>query len=148
MGKALIIFGSNTGNTETAAWHVGEALQASGWQTVIKSASEVSAAGLGRGYDLLLLGCSTWGDEEIELQDDFVPLYEEFEKADLSGRKVAVFGCGDSSYTHFCGAVDAIAEKAESLGAHLVVGSLKIDGDPDKDDVLTWAKAVAHHAAA
>lgn len=146
MGKALIVFGSNTGNTETVAWHVGETLQTHGWKTVIKSASEVSAPGLGSGYDLLLLGCSTWGDEEIELQDDFVPLYEDLEKADLSGKKVAIFGCGDSSYTHFCGAVDAIEEKAESLGAHLVTASLKIDGAPDKSEVTAWAKEVADHA--
>lgn len=148
MSKALIIYGSNTGNTETVAWHVGEALQKTGWQTVIKSAAEVSAVGLGNGYDLVLLGCSTWGDEEIELQDDFVPLLENLDKACLSGKQVAVFGCGDSSYTHFCGAVDAIEEKAGILGARLVTGSLKIDGDPDKNEVMAWAQAVADHADA
>jgi len=59
---------------------------------------------------------------------------------------VAVFGCGDSGYTHFCGAVDAIEEKAETLGALLIVGSLKIDGDPDKNEVVAWAQSVADHA--
>ena len=146
MSKALIVYGSTTGNTETVAGHVGATLHKSGWETSIKSAADVSAAGLAKGYDLVLLGCSTWGDEDIELQDDFVPLFDDLDQAGLSGVKVAVFGCGDSGYTHFCGAVDAIEEKAETLGALLIVGSLKIDGDPDKNEVVAWAQSVADHA--
>lgn len=148
MSKALIVYGSTTGNTESVAGQVGATLQKAGWHTSVKSAADVAAPGLAEGFDLVLLGCSTWGDEDIELQDDFVPLFEELDQAGLSGKQVAVFGCGDSSYTHFCGAVDAIEEKAESLGARLVSGSLKIDGDPDKNEVVAWAQAVADHAAA
>lgn len=145
MNKALIVYGSTTGNTETAAWHVETALLKAGWQAVTKNAAEVSVSGLAADYDLVLLGCSTWGDEDIELQDDFVPLFDCLDQAGLSGKKVAVFGCGDSSYTHFCGAVDAIEAKAEALGASLVTGSLKIDGDPDKNEVSAWAQAVVDH---
>jgi flavodoxin I len=146
MAKALIVYGSNTGNTETASEFICTALLKKGWDVTTKNVADISAAGLGKGFDLLLLGCSTWGDEDIELQDDFIPLYEDLDKADLTGRKLAVFGCGDSSYTHFCGAVDAIEEKAASLGAVLVAGSLKIDGDPERDDVTAWAEEVAAHA--
>ena len=58
---------------------------------------------------------------------------------------MAVFGCGDSSYTHFCGAVDAIGQKAKDLGAALVVDGLKIDGDPEdaEGDVQDWAQSAA-----
>jgi len=146
MGKALVVFGSTTGNTENVAEQVGDMLQKSGWETTIKNVSDVAAPGLANGFDLVLLGCSTWGDEDIELQDDFVPLFDDLDKAGLSGKKVAVFGCGDSSYTHFCGAVDAIEEKAESLGAQMVTASLKIDGEPDKKEVAAWAQEVAEHA--
>jgi len=146
MAKALIVYGSTTGNTETVAIHVVAALQKAGWDTVVKSADDVSAVGLAKGFDLVLLGCSTWGDDDIELQDDFVPLYDDLDKAGLAGKKVAVFGCGDSSYTHFCGAVDAIEEKASALGAVLVAASLKIDGDPEKDDATAWAQEVAANA--
>jgi sulfite reductase alpha subunit-like flavoprotein len=69
------------------------------------------------------------------------------DKANLSGKKVAVFGCGDSSYTHFCGAVDVIEEKAAQLGANVVMASLKIDGDPDKDEAVAWARDVFKMAA-
>ena len=147
MGKALVVFGSTTGNTESVAEYVAETLKSEGLAVDVKNAADVKVDGLAEGYDLVLFGCSTWGDDEIELQENFVPLYDELEKAKLDGRKVAVFGCGDSSYTHFCGAVDAIAEKAEQCGAKVVGLALKIDGDPDKDEAISWAKDVLKSAA-
>lgn len=141
--KALIVYGSTTGNTESVAVQVQSTLGAQGFETTLRNADEVNAAGLADGYDLVLLGCSTWGDDEVELQDDFVPLYENLDRAGLAGRRTAVFGCGDSGYTHFCGAVDAIADKAERLGAALVGERLKIDGDPDMREVAAWAESVA-----
>lgn len=146
MSKVLIVFGSTTGNTEGVAESIEKILKTNGMDVSLRNAAEATADGLATGYDLVLLGCSTWGEEDVELQDDFVPIYENLEKADLSGKKVAVFGCGDSSYTHFCGAVDAIEKKAEGLGATIVTGSLKIDGEPVAADVEAWAKDVLHAA--
>lgn len=143
MSKALIVYGSTTGNTETAAEYIADTLSGKGLEVVTKDAANAEVAGLGDGYDLLLLGSSTWGEDEIELQDDFVPLYDDLDKAAIKDRKVAVFGCGDSSYTYFCGAVDAIEEKVGELGGNLVSDSLKIDGDPERDEIVSWAETVA-----
>jgi len=143
MAKALIVYGSTTGNTESVSGTVARTLEGKGLEAEVKDVSNVSASGLVDGYDVVLFGCSTWGEDEVELQEDFIPLYEDLENAGLSGRKVAVFGCGDSGYTHFCGAVDAIEDKARSLGAVLVADSLKIDGEPDNDEVRDWAGQVA-----
>ena len=145
MSAILIVYGSTTGNTESVAERVASTLSKAGHEVSLKNAADVAPKGLADGVDLVLLGSSTWGDDDIELQDDFVPLFENLEDAGLSGRKVAVFGCGDSSYTHFCGAVDAIEEKAASLGATVVVGSLKIDGDPDLEDAVAWAMEAVRH---
>lgn len=142
MAKVLIVYGSTTGNTEGVAEEIGKILNANAIPTTIKNASEVNAAGLGAGYDTILFGCSTWGDEEIELQDDFVPIYDNLDQAELSGKKVAVFGCGDSSYTYFCGAVDVIEQKSQSLGAKIIVGSFKIDGDAEPAEIETWTREV------
>ena len=142
MGKALVVFGSTTGNTETVAEVVAKVLEESGMVVDLKDAAKVKAAGLAEGYDLVVFGCSTWGDDAIELQEDFIPLYDDLDAAGLGGRKVAVFGCGDSSYTHFCGAVDAIAEMAAALGAEVVDPPLKIDVSPDKDEAVAWAKGL------
>lgn len=143
MSKSLIVYGSTTGNTETAAEYVAEVFEDHEIDVELKNVTEVSVADLGNGYDIVIFGCSTWGEEEIELQDDFIPLYEALEDADLKGRKVSVFGCGDSSYTFFCGAVDAIEEKLEKMGAVVIGDSLKIDGDPERNEIAEWGRSIA-----
>lgn len=145
MAKALIVYGSTTGNTETAAGWIADTLRAKGIETELRNAADVAVEDMAQGFDLVLLGSSSWGDDEIEFQDDFIPVYEALDIAGLKGRKAAAFGCGDSSYTHFCGAVDAIEEKLAGLGAVLVAGPLKIDGDPERGEIETWAREVAAH---
>lgn len=144
MATALIVYGSTTGNTEYVA-EVAERILTESGATVTKvDAAKAQAKGLCDGYDLVLFGCSTWGEDSVELQDDFIPLFEEFDSINAKDKKVAVFGCGDSSYTYFCGAVDMIERKLESMGAN-VIDTLKIDGDPhaDKDEIESWVKQVA-----
>jgi flavodoxin short chain len=148
MAKALIIYGSTTGNTESTAQNIAEVLNQNDIDTTVKDVTGAELSDFSNGYDLILLGCSTWGDDEIELQEDFSDFYDTMDGLDLKGQKLAVFGCGDSSYTHFCGAVDALEEKTESLGANLVASGLKIDGDPDDadDEIADWAGRVAARA--
>ncbi|MGE4519140.1 MAG: flavodoxin [Desulfobacteraceae bacterium] len=145
MDKILIVYGSTTGNTETTAEIIEKTLSSKGFDVTSKDVSFISPEETS-GYDILLLGSSTWGDDEIELQDDFLPFYDDMKKADLSGRKVAVFGCGDSSYTYFCGAVDAIEDKVRDLGGNLIADGLKIDGDPDDsmDEIKSWAEEICN----
>lgn len=143
MSKVLVVYGSTTGNTESVSEVIAKALTNGGHAVDVQSAGDVSAENLAEGYDAVFFGCSTWGDDEIELQDDFIPLYDDLDKAGLSGKKVAVFGCGDTSYEHFCGAVDVIEEKSESLGAILLGDTLKIDGDPEADEVATWLTPIS-----
>ena len=144
MASALIVYGSTTGNTEYVAELAERILAETGAAVTKMDAADAQAAGLCDGYDLVLFGCSTWGDDSIELQDDFIPLFDEFDSINAKDKKVAVFGCGDSSYTYFCGAVDAIEQKLDSMGAK-VLDTLKIDGDPhsEKDEIESWTKRVA-----
>ncbi len=65
---------------------------------------------------------------------------------DFGGKKVAVFGCGDSGMfpDNFCEAVDKIEQKARKCGAVIVSESLKIDGDIDdyREKATEWAAAL------
>ena len=56
-------------------------------------------------YEILLLGCSTWGAGD--LQDDWDSYLGKLKKLDLSEKTVALFGCGDSaSFSDtFCDAI-------------------------------------------
>jgi flavodoxin short chain len=140
MAKVLIVYGSTTGNTEWVAETAAARIKEAGHKTEVLEAGQAKADGLCRGWDLVLFGCSTWGQDDIELQEDFAILFESFDKIEAKGVKTAVFGCGDESFTYFCGAVDAIADKLESLGAEAAGYRLKIDGDPhDSDDeISSW----------
>ena len=97
MSKVLIVYGSSTGNTQSIAEKVGELIRAAGHEANVVNAGEVAAENLTDGYDAALFGCSAWGEEELEMQDDFLPLFESFDKAGLSGRKVAAFASGDQT---------------------------------------------------
>ncbi len=142
MAKAIIVYGSETGNTESVAEVIAAALEDANFQITLKEVTQASVDEL-EDYDLILLGSSTWGDEEKELQADMVDFYDDLEGADLSGKSTAAFGCGDSDYTHFCGAVDLLEERLEQIGATLLDEGLRIDGDPDDDDAQEWAKQIA-----
>ncbi len=145
MAKALIVYGSTTGNTEAVANQIGEVMSGKGVEVTVKNVTDVAVAELGGEYDVTLFGSSTWGDAEIEFQEDFQEFFDdEIDKAELKDKKVAVFGCGDSSYEFFCGAVDELEEKMKSLGANNVNVPLKIDGDPGdvSSDIDEWAEEV------
>ena len=145
MAKALIIYGSTTGNTENTAKQIGKVLTQGGHEVCLQDVRNAKVEELGNGYDITVLGSSTWGDAEIEFQEDFADFYEDMDKAGLKGRMVALFGCGDSSYTFFCGAVDALQEKVEGMGGVIISDPLKIDGDPGDaaGDIDSWAKEIA-----
>jgi len=71
-------------------------------------------------YDALVLGSSTWGDGD--LQDDWPAFLAGLAKLNLSGKKVALFGCGDSGgYPDtFCNAVGALYDGLAATGCTFV----------------------------
>ncbi|MDR1606967.1 MAG: flavodoxin [Deltaproteobacteria bacterium] len=144
MANVLIVYGSTTGNTEWVANQLSAQFKEAGHSVDASNVTKVTADGLCSGRDLVLFGCSTWGQDEIELQEDFIPLFQSFDKIGASGVKTGVFGCGDEDYTFFCGAVDAISGKLNDLGSKLVGKGLKINGDPgdSTDAIKTWGSSV------
>ncbi|CCK81463.1 flavodoxin [Desulfobacula toluolica] len=143
MNNALIVYGSTTGNTEFTAETIKEYFEKNDYSVTVLNVTDTGVDELKKEYDLYLLGCSTWGDDEIELQEDFTGFYENLNKGlSLEGKNFAMFGCGDSSYEYFCGAVDMIADKVDALGGTLVFDALKIDGDPEEDEIYEWTRGV------
>lgn len=144
MSKVQIVYGSTTGNTEALAEIIGRGVGDAGHEVTVVNAADVAAPGLCDGWDMVLFGCSAWGDDEVVLQDDFQPLYDEFDQINAQGKKVACFATGDSNFTHFCGSVDILEDRLEELGADLVTDGLKIDGQAQSDqpEVQAWIKKV------
>ncbi len=54
-------------------------------------------------------------------------LLERISRAPLTDKRFLMFGCGDSSYTHFCGAVDELERWANAKKASLLLPSLRLD---------------------
>lgn len=139
MSKALIIFGSTTGNTESVAKIIADTLARKGVGVELKNVMDAQISDLEKDNDFIVLGASTWGDDEIEFQEDFESFYDQMSGLKMVGKKIALFGCGDSSYEYFCGAVDLLEERVEDMGATEFVESLRIDGDADIAEVESWA---------
>ena len=121
MGKTIVVYGSSTGACEAIAGKIAEKL---GVEAI--NVSDLTADVIAEN-DNLLIGTSTWGAGE--LQDDWYDGVDTLKGADLSGKVVAVFGCGDSaSYSDtFCGAMKELYDAAKAGGA-TVVGDVGIDG--------------------
>ena len=121
MKKTIVVYGSSTGTGQSIAETIASKLGVEAID-VTKFDADVIAAN-----DNLLLGTSTWGAGE--LQDDWYDGLNVLKAADLAGKTVAVFGCGDSeSYSDtFCGAMAEIYNAAKDAGATLV-GEVSTDG--------------------
>lgn len=124
MSKIGIFYGSTTGNTERVAGLIAEALQVP--ESQVHSVEDIDNT-LISNYENLVLGSSTWGDGE--LQDDWYDALDTLKEMDLSGHKIALFGCGDSSSypDTFCNAIGLIHEGLKDTGATFV-GQLPVEG--------------------
>lgn len=142
MPKAIIVYGSTMGNTETLANTIEDVFENDGIEVTVSNVTDTAPHELME-YDIILFGSSTWGDGE--LQDDFVPFHEEVKSIALDGKKGASFGCGDSNFPNFCNAVYILEDCLRQCGVTIVADPLKIDGDVDAqlEDAEMWAQKVA-----
>jgi len=128
MDKIHVIYGSTTGTTEMLATRIAAELGTAAVNIVTADDSAFDA-------EVLVLGSSTWGYGD--LQDDWMNRLDNV-KDKFAGKKIAVFGAGDSvgfSDT-FCVAADTIAQAAESVGTTLVGEIARFDetNEADKTD--------------
>ena len=117
MKKTGIFYGSTTGTTESVARLIADKLGIA--PADVHEVTQLDTA-LAESYDALILGTSTWGDGE--LQDDWYDGLKVLQGANLSGKIVALFGCGDSeSYSDtFCDAMGLLYEGLKDSGCTFV----------------------------
>jgi flavodoxin, long chain len=116
MNKIGIFYGSATGTTSDVARRIAKLLSVP--DKDIHDVAETAPHVMGD-YDVLLLGSSTWGNGELE--DDWYDFIDGAQSLDLSGKKFAVFGCGDETMSDtFCNAVGILYDRIQPLGATLI----------------------------
>jgi flavodoxin I len=118
MAKIGLFYGTQTGNTQTAA----ETIQKEFGGDSVVELHDVANADTDdfAEYDCLIIGCPTWNIGE--LQSDWEGLYEELDSVDFAGKKVAYFGPGDQvGYAdNFQDAMGILEEKISELGGTTV----------------------------
>lgn len=112
-----IFYGSSTGTTSDLAQKIASALGIDSANVMDVANADAAAAAK---YDVLLLGCSTWGLGD--LQDDWESFLPKLKGENLSGKKVGLFGCGDaSSYSDtFCAALGTIKAELANTGCTFI----------------------------
>ena len=122
MKSTVIIYGSTTGNTSTAAETLAGKLSGA----VVKEVSAATSKDLSD-FDNIILGTSTWGDGE--LQDDWFGFINTVKNANLAGKTVALFGVGDQfSYSDtYVNGMGEIYNAVKGTGAN-IIGATSTDG--------------------
>ena len=89
---SIVYYSTSTGNTETVATYIKDAVGCG-----LEDIGDASEAEI-KGFDSLIVGAPTWHTDADEQRsgtawDDF--LYDTLPNIDMTGKKVAVFGMGD-----------------------------------------------------
>ncbi len=114
MNKTIVIYGSSTGTCEAIAEKIASKLGAD-----VLNVQDLTPEIVAENQNLIL-GTSTWGAGE--LQDDWYDGLKVLQGADLSGKLIALFGCGDSeSYSDtFVGGIGELYNGIKQSGARFV----------------------------
>ncbi|WP_292748579.1 MULTISPECIES: assimilatory sulfite reductase (NADPH) flavoprotein subunit [unclassified Methylophaga] len=131
--KLTVLYGSQTGNTETVAGQLAEKAKSSGIEVKLWDMAEYKPRELKNEQYLAVL-TSTHG--EGEPPDNAMDLYEFLgsrKAPGLKGLKYSVLSLGDSSYEYFCQTGKDFDERLQKLGATTVIP--RVDCDVDYDDL-------------
>lgn len=121
MNATIVVYGSSTGTCEAIAEQIATKL---GCEAI--SVQDLTAQVV-ENHQNLILGTSTWGAGEM--QDDWYGGLRVLQGADLKGKTIALFGCGDSqSYGDtFVGGIGELYNGIKDSGARFV-GAVGTDG--------------------
>ena len=140
MKKTAVVYWSGTGNTESMANAIVEAMKAAGAEAELMT-SEQADAGKLAGFDAIAFGCPAMGAEELE-ETEFAPMFDAV-KGSLSGKDVALFGSygwGDGEWMR------TWEEDCASAGIRLAADSVTCCEAPD-DEALSACQALGKKLA-
>ncbi|MES2475384.1 MAG: assimilatory sulfite reductase (NADPH) flavoprotein subunit [Verrucomicrobiota bacterium] len=135
-GKLLVLYGTESGNSESLADRTVKEAKKRGFQAAMKNMSDIAPADLAKASNLLVI-VSTWGDGDAP--ETAVSFHKEFMSSELalSGVKFSVCALGDTSYEKFCQIGKEFDARLETLGATRVFARQDCDVDYE-DGYAAW----------
>jgi flavodoxin I len=144
----LLIYATNSGTTQVVAEFIADALTKAGHTMTVQEAQKTNPEDL-KNFKLVLLGSPSWDFNGMEgmPHEEFLPLMEKLHEMKFTGKQFAIFGLGDKSYKHFCGAVDHLEKLVADMGGTLAIPSLRIDNyyadvDGFNGKILAWIGSI------
>ena len=131
-GKLLIMYGTETGNSEYLAMDAEKLASEHGMDVQVNAMDELSVDEISK-YENVVIVCSTWGDGEQP--DNAQELFDDFTDSPdgcMEGVNFAVLALGDSAFDMFCQSGIEWDEIFEKKGGNRV--NKRIDCDTDYED--------------
>ena len=142
MDEIMVVYWSQTGNTEAMAQAVAQGIEEAGKKAKLAEVSAVSAADL-KDAKAFALGCPAMGAEVIE-EDEMEPFVAEVEGF-ASGKTIGLFGSygwGDGQWMRDW------ASRFENAGAVIVGGEGVICVESPDDEAVNACKKLGNELAA
>jgi flavodoxin I len=121
--KVGLFYSTSTGNTQAAAEWIQEKFAKHGDIAAPVDICEAKVSDM-QAFDSLIVGAPTWntGADEGRSGTVWDDVLDELGALNLKGKKVAIFGCGDSvAYgEYFCDAIEEIYMALEPSGADFI----------------------------
>jgi len=115
--RVLVMYASQSGNSEELATEFGEKLTAAGFDAPVIGTEDHSDVDLSKESHLLIIS-STWGEgDPPDNAVEFWELLNSDEHPRLEALHFAVLGLGDSNYLDFCAMGKLFDARFEALGA-------------------------------
>lgn len=125
MKRIGIFYGSTSGNTK----QIAESIKSNLKQDLVDiyNVTDATIEDVEK-YDNIILGSSTWGTGILQKDFDYF-LHNTLKKANLEGKKIAIFGTGDSAEypESFADSIGIIFEELEGKGV-IFVGEVSTKG--------------------
>lgn len=136
-----IVYATLSGNTQAVATDLYDFLLKKQEAVKLFDIQDITADEL-KQFDLVFLGCSTWGDGDMNLILDM--FFDDAKKSChcCDGTKFAIFSLGDSMYDNFATAGNIAEKKIKEMEGCIVADIIQIDGYPSEEhhtQVSKWA---------
>ena len=125
--KLLLVYATNSGSCFLVAERIVEILKVK-HQVTVQLSARTTPNDLD-GFNAIILGTPSWSVEGQEgyPHETMLKLIRTCAGRNFSTKRFALYGCGDNSYTFFCGAVDHLENFVSAAHGQNILEPLRID---------------------